>query len=62
MRLTSIAHGRGTPAENTRMASEKVGAFLKAATTLATGGSDTKWFAATGNMFGLNGRRLRQRS
>lgn len=52
MRLTSIALGRGTPAENTRMASEKVGAFLEAATTLATGGSAHKVVRGTGNMFG----------
>jgi hypothetical protein len=39
MRLTSIALGRGTHAENTRMVSEKAAAFAEAAMTLATGGS-----------------------
>jgi hypothetical protein len=62
MRLTSIALGRGTPTENTRMASEKVGAFLEAATTLATGGSAHKVVRGYRKHVRANGRRLRQRS
>ena len=39
MRLTSLALGRGTHAENSRMVSEKASAFAEAAMTMATGGS-----------------------
>ncbi len=52
MRLTSIALGRGTHAENTRMVSEKAAAFAEAAITLANGGSPHEVFVAIGDMFG----------
>jgi hypothetical protein len=51
-----------TPVEKTRMASEKVGAFLAAATTLATGGSARKVVRGYRKHVRANGRRLRQRS
>jgi hypothetical protein len=39
MRLSQIAIGRGTPAETQLIVTEKVFAFMEAATTVATGGS-----------------------
>ena len=51
MRLTSIAFGRGTQAENTRMVSEKTAAFAEAAMTLATGGSPHKVVRGYRKMF-----------
>lgn len=38
-RMSHIALGRGSPAENLRMVTEKAAAFGEAAATLATGGS-----------------------
>jgi hypothetical protein len=61
MRLTSIALGRGAQAETTRMVSEKVGAFVEAARTLATGGSAHKVVRGYRKHVLANGRRLRQR-
>ena len=39
IRLSQIALGRGTPAETQRMVTEKMLAFMEAATTVATGGT-----------------------
>jgi hypothetical protein len=39
MRLSQIAMGQGTPAEAQLMVTEKMFAFMDAATTVATGGS-----------------------
>lgn len=38
-RMTQIALGRGSPAENLRMVTEKVAAFGEAASILASGGT-----------------------
>jgi hypothetical protein len=62
MRLTSIALGRGTQAENSRMVTEKATAFVQAATTLATGGSAHKVVRGYRKHVRANGRRLRRRS
>ena len=62
MRLTSIALGRGSPAENSRMVTEKAAAFLEAATTLATGGSAHKVVRGYRKHVRANSRRLRRRS
>ena len=59
MRLTSIALGRGTHAENTRMVSEKAAAFTEAAMTLATGGSAHEVVRHYRKHVRANGRRLR---
>ena len=61
MRLSSIALGRGTHAENTRMVSEKAAAFVEAATTLATGGSAHKVVRGYRKHVRANGCRLRRR-
>ena len=60
MRLTSIALGRGTHAENTRMVSEKAAAFAEAAMTLATGGSAHEVVRGYRKHVRANGRRLRR--
>ena len=62
MRITSIALGRGTHAENTRMVSEKAAAFTEAAMTLATGGSAHEVVRHYRKQVRANGRRLRRRS
>jgi hypothetical protein len=62
MRLTSIALGRGTHAENTMMVSEKAAAFAEAAMTLATGGSAHEVVRGYRKHVRANGRRLRRRS
>lgn len=38
-RMTQIALGQGSPAENLRMVTEKIAAFGEAATIIATGGT-----------------------
>jgi hypothetical protein len=38
-RMSQIARGQGSPAENVRMVTEKMAAFGEAATTIATGGT-----------------------
>ena len=60
MRLTSIALGRGTHAENTRMVSEKAAAFAEAAMTIATGGSAHEVVRGYRKHVRANGRRLRR--
>jgi hypothetical protein len=60
MRLTSIALGRGTLAENARMVSEKTAAFAEAAMTLAAGGSPHKVVRGYRRHVRANGRRLRR--
>jgi hypothetical protein len=60
MRLTSIALGRGTHAENARMVSEKTAAFAEAAMTLAAGGSPHKVVRGYRKHVRANGRRLRR--
>ena len=60
MRLTSIALGRGTHAENTRMVSEKAAAFAEAAMTIATGGSAYEVVRGYRKHVRANGRRLRR--
>jgi hypothetical protein len=61
MRLTSLALGRGTHAENTRMVTEKATAFFEAATTLTSGGSAQKVIRGYRKTVRANGRRLRRR-
>ena len=60
MRMTSLALGRGTTAENTRMVTEKTAEFMAAATTLATGGSAHKVLRSYRRTVRANGRRLRR--
>src|SRR3954452_17422858 len=60
MRLTSIALGRGTHAENARMLSEKTAAFAEAAMTLAAGGSPHEVVRGYRKHVRANGRRLRR--
>jgi hypothetical protein len=43
IRLSQIAMGRGTAAESQLMVTEKVLAFVEAATTVAKGGSPQRW-------------------
>jgi hypothetical protein len=59
MRLTSVALGRGTHAENIRMVGEKTAAFVEAAGTLATGGSARKVVRGYRKHVRANARRLR---
>ena len=60
MRLTSIALGRGTHAENSRMVSEKASALAEAAMTMATGGSAHDVVRGYRKHVRANGRRLRR--
>jgi hypothetical protein len=60
MRLTTLALGRGTHAENTLMVTEKAAAFVEAATTLATGGSAQKVVRRYRKHVQANARRLRR--
>ena len=60
MRLTSAALGRGTHAENTRMVTEKVSAFIEASAALAAGGSPHKVVRGYRKHVRANARRLRQ--
>jgi len=60
MRLTSLALGRGTNAENALIVTEKVAALIGATTTLATGGSPHKVVRSYRKKVRANGRRLRR--
>ena len=60
MRLTSIALGCGTHAENSRMVSEKASALAEAAMTMATGGSAHEVIRGYRKHVRANGRRLRR--
>ena len=60
MRMTSVALGRGTTAENSRMVTEKAAAFVAATTTLATGGSAHEVLRSYRRIVRANGRRLRR--
>ena len=62
IRLTRVALGRGTHAENSRMVTEKALAFAEAATTLASGGSARQVVRGYRKQVRANGRRLRRRS
>lgn len=61
MRLTSAALGRGSPAENALMITEKVAAFGEAAAALATGGSVHQVVHGYRKHVRANARRLRRR-
>jgi hypothetical protein len=60
MRMTSLALGRGTSAENSRMVTEKAAEFISAATTIATGGSAHEVLRSYRKTVRANGRRLRR--
>jgi len=60
-RLSDIALGRGSPAENMRMVTEKIGAFTEAAAIIATGGSAHKVVKGYRRHVRANARRLRRR-
>ena len=60
MRLTSIALGRGTHAENSRMVSEKASALAEAAMTMATGELAHDVVRGYRKHVRANGRRLRR--
>lgn len=59
-RLTRIARGRGTPAESTRMVTEKIVAFAEATATVATGGSAHKVVKGYRKRVRANVRRLKR--
>jgi len=59
-RVTMLATGRGTNAENTRMISEKLFAAAEAAMTMATGGSPAKVVRGYRKHVRANVRRLKQ--
>ncbi len=59
IRLSQIAMGRGTPAEAQLMVTEKMLAFVEAATTVATGGSAHKVVSGYRKRVRANVRRLR---
>ncbi len=59
IRLSQIAMGRGTPAEAQLMVTEKMLAFVEAATTVATGGSAHKVVSGYRRRVRANVRRLR---
>ncbi len=58
IRLSQIALGRGTPAETQLMVTEKMLAFMEAATTVATGGSAHNVIRGYRNHVKANVRRL----
>ena len=58
MRLSQIALGRGTAEETQLMVTEKVSAFVEAATTVATGGSAHTVIEDYRNHVRANARRL----
>lgn len=60
-RLSDIALGRGSPAENLLMVTEKIGAFTEAAAILAAGGSAHKVVRGYRRHVRANARRLRKR-
>lgn len=59
-RLSQIALGKGKPAENMRMVTEKIGAFTDAAMTIASGGSARKVVKGYRRKVRANVRRLRR--
>ena len=59
MRLAQIAMGQGTPAEAQLMVTEKMLAFMDAATTVATGGSAHTVVEGYRRRVQANARRLR---
>ncbi len=59
MRLSQIALGQGTPAEAQLMVTEKMLAFVDAATTVAAGGSAHKVVRGYRKRVQANARRLR---
>jgi hypothetical protein len=59
MRLAQIAKGQGTPAEAQLMVTEKMLAFMDAATTVATGGSAHTVVEGYRRRVQANARRLR---
>jgi hypothetical protein len=59
MRLAQIALGQGTPAEAQRMVTEKMLAFMDAATIVATGGSAEAIVEGYRKRVQANARRLR---
>ncbi len=60
IRLSQIAMGRGTPVEAQLMVTEKMQAFVEAATTVATGGSAQKVVSGYRKRVRANVRRLRR--
>jgi hypothetical protein len=59
-RMTMLATGRGTNAENTRMISEKVFAATEAAITMASGGTPAKVVRGYRKHVRANKRRLKR--
>ena len=59
LRLAQIAMGQGTPAEAQLMVTEKMLAFVDAATTVAAGGSAHKVVRGYRKRVQANARRLR---
>jgi hypothetical protein len=59
-RMTMLATGQGTNAENTRMISEKVFAATEAAITMASGGSPAKVVSGYRKHVRANARRLKR--
>jgi hypothetical protein len=60
IRLSQIVFGQATPAESQRMITEKMLAFMEAATTVATGGSAHKVVRGYRRHVKANVRRLSQ--
>lgn len=60
MRMTDLALGRGSSAENTLMVTEKAAALVGAVTTLASGGSLHKVVRSYRKTVRANARRLRR--
>ncbi len=61
LRLGQMALGRGSPAENQLMVTEKMFALAEAATTVATGGSAQKVVKGYRKKVQANTRRLKRR-
>lgn len=59
-RMTDIAMGRGSPAENLRMVTEKMAAFGEAAAIIATGGTAHKVVKGYRRKVRANIKRLRR--
>ncbi len=60
IRLSRVAMGRGTPAEAQLMVTEKMLAFVEAATTVATGGSAHEVVSGYRKRVRANVKRLRR--
>jgi hypothetical protein len=60
IRLSQIAFGRGSPAETQLMVTEKLRAFVEAATVVATGGSAHKVVRGYRKHVKANVRRLKR--